>query len=645
MNRSIFGYLLILFTAVVLTGLSTVVHALPVQDQQNHQPLKVGLLPDTQGGGTMVSIHPMEAILKKYQEQDVDLVIAVGDLTNQGSSLEFDQWTSVAEPYRDAGMEFIPLMGNHERSYALRVEWIDRMKEYIPADAVHMQGAQYLNYYVIRENVLIIALKYYHLPIAFQWVKESVNKHRDQVDHIIIASHDGLIGARYGQTREQIVEGTRGDDLLMDQQDEIRAFLSQHDVIWVQGHEHMYQRSVIRAPIHQNTGSWTISDGNYRIPQYTQIIIGNASYKGYELRYGERERVQAIIQQRMNIIGHGSPFHDANASLLQFDNDRVDYNSYYTLHTVTANEEPATELENPQWVLMDRFIRTTNRCERIVYPNSIPVGTRPILEYHSSYRTNDCVAEDGTAARILDGVNNTFNRVDTTPHYLSWRPGFSRAESREDLARLAYQYLFQDHRPWDPNLNRNPRLEFGEDPYRVDIPATTIDLKEHITLSWLPGTDDTASDILIVSGTQVHSGLYSGAWGEMKDLEKDTGFEKSQPDGTAKQPHKLPPSATKSWDVEAAVADRYVLQFEPAAGFNNPERLIPGYFDGETWQPFTRPECIVEGPYQSGMVEEDRAVIRDSSCSGEPIVGFDKEQGNRWWVVLDSDVETALIEL
>src|SRR5690625_2224100 len=90
-------------------------------------------------------------------------------------------------------MEFIPLIGNHERSYAKRVEWIERMQEYIPSDALHMQGAEFLNYYVIRENVLIIALKYYHLPIAFRWIKEVVNKHRDEVDHILIASHDGLI--------------------------------------------------------------------------------------------------------------------------------------------------------------------------------------------------------------------------------------------------------------------------------------------------------------------------------------------------------------------------------------------------------------------------------------------------------------------
>ena len=263
--------------------------------------LKIGLLPDTQGGGDNVSMHPMKAVLDKEQELGVDIVIPVGDLTDHGTTREFEQWTSVAESYRDAGIEFLPLMGNHEDSYAYSVEWIENMKHYIPEDAVHMAGAQYLNYYVIRDNVMIILLKYYNLPIAFEWIKQEVAANEDKFDHLVIASHDGLIGAKYGETREMIVEGTKGDNALMDMWDDIRAFFARYDVLWVQGHEHMYQRSVVTAPIWVDPSSWATADGNYRLPQYTQIMSGNASYKGYEFRYGERELVQRIVQQKMNL--------------------------------------------------------------------------------------------------------------------------------------------------------------------------------------------------------------------------------------------------------------------------------------------------------------------------------------------------------
>jgi len=603
--------------------------------------VKVGLLPDTQGRESSVSIHPMDAVLQKFHARGVNIVIPVGDLTNHGSTSEFEQWTSTAEKYQRAGMEFLPLMGNHENSYAYTVEWIENMKDYIPDDSVHMTGAEYLNYYVVRENVLLIVMKYYHLPIAFQWVKDVVQDQKENVDHIVMASHDGLIGAKYGQTREMIVEGRKGDDLLLDQWDDIRAFFSKHDVIWAQGHEHMYQRSVIEAPIHLYADSWMISDGNYRLPQYTQIVSGNASYKGYEFRYGEREQVQSIIQQKMNTMKNGSTALDTNASMLTFKNSRVDYESWFTSHSVKNNDEGKKELENPAWKLMDRFSRTTNRCERIVYPNSIPETTRPVMIYNPSYRTNECYADDGSMARLLDGTNNTFNRVESTSRSLNWRSGFSRAESQMDLVRLAYQYLFQHHQPWTPNLNGNERLEPEEDEHEVKVPATTIDLKEHITLSWLPKTDNTVTDIIIVSGTEVHSGIFTGAWGEEKDIESEGGYENSQPDGSAKLPHSLPDGATKSWDIEKSESDTYVLEFKASKDID-PERVDLSYLDGQFWQAFTSSECVLERPYEEGLIEESNELGRKEACDGEPIVGYDNSEENRWWVVLNSDIEVAL---
>nr|WP_286670581.1 metallophosphoesterase [Fodinibius salsisoli] len=599
------------------------------------------MLPDTQGDGDSVSLHPMEAVLDKLQALDADIVIPVGDLTNHGTTYEFEQWTGVAQKYREAGIEFLPLMGNHETSHAYTVEWIEYMKEYIPEDAVHMSGAEYQNYYVVRDNVMIILLRYYNLPIAFKWIKEVVDRQANNVEHIVIASHDGLIGAKYGETRELIVEGTKGDNLLMDQWDEIRSFFSKHDVIWVQGHEHMYQRSVIAAPIHVDPRSWEASDRNYRLPQYTQIIAGNASYKGYEFRYGEREKVQAIIQQKMNTMENGSEAFDANASMLSFEGDRVNYQSYFTSHTIHSNEEGSKELNDPNWTLLDQFSRTTDRCERIVYPNSIPGDTRPVLSHDGFYRTNECFAPDGSIAKILDGINNTFNRVESTAETLSWRLGFSRAESQMGLARLAYQYLFQYHEPWTPNLNSSKRLVPSEEKQLMEIPKTTIDLKEHLTLSWASGTEATLSDILIVSGTQVQTGIYSNAYGMEKDIEEEVGHPKSQPDGSAKQPHPLPESASQDWDIASAAADRYVLQFTNAAVDSDEARLA--YHEDGRWKPFTSEECVINEAFSPKLLQ-DSSTSRSDQCEGEPIVGFNNSDTNRWWVILTSDVRIALIE-
>jgi chemotaxis protein MotB len=74
----------------------------------------------------------------------------------------------------------------------------------------------------------------------------------------------------------------------------------------------MYQRSVIKAPVGIEATSWKQDDRNY-------------SYKGYEFRYGERELVQAIVQQKMNTMKNGSNAFDANAGLLSFTGQRIDY--------------------------------------------------------------------------------------------------------------------------------------------------------------------------------------------------------------------------------------------------------------------------------------------------------------------------------
>lgn len=604
----------------------------------NLDSLKVGILPDTQGNGDTIALHTMRAVLDKLRQQEVNVVIPVGDLTNGGTTEEFQQWANVADGYKKDGMEFLPLMGNHETAWGSDVEWVEFMKDFIPEDAIHMSGVQYGNYYVIRENVLIILLKHGNLSPAFEWVKGVVETNKSKADHIIIASHDGLVGSKNGQTKSMI--SSKGTDLLFNHWNEIREFFATHDIIWVQGHDHIYQRSVISAPVWVNPSSWSKSDGNYRLPQFTQIISGNASYKGYEFRYGEREKIQDIIQMRTNTMKNGSEAYDVNASVFSFNNHRVDYKSYVATHTIKDNQDGMKELTSPEWITLDQFSRSNNRCERIVYPSSIPPETRTSSTLDPRFHTNDCYADDGSKAKILDGMNNIFNRYDSTQETVSWNEGFSRAENVRDMARLIYQYMFQFHQPWSPNLNGNQRIQLDEDNSQIIIPETTIDAKKHLTLSWLPKTDQTLSDIIVVNGMQTHTGMYTSAHGVLKDIEVDQGLPASQPDGTAKKPHDLPESATKSWDNENAVADPYVLQFE--GGSIQPDNVTLGFKENESWKPITTADCVEQSKYEIGTLNSYSNSI-NKDCEDKHRVGFDNEK-NQWWVVLTSDVEVALIE-
>ncbi|MGR5167395.1 metallophosphoesterase family protein [Vibrio astriarenae] len=622
--------------------------------------LKVGLLPDTQGGGWNVAVHPMEAVLAKHQEEGVNVVIPVGDLTDNGSTHEWEQWVGVAQKYRDAGIEFLPVMGNHETSWAYTVEWIENMRHFIPEDAKHMPSAEWLNYYIVRENVLMIGLAYYNLPIAFGWIQEVLADEEGNFDHVIIASHDGLVGAKYGETREQIVEGVKDDNRLFDIHKEIRETFAEHDVIWVQGHEHMYQRSQIHARTYGSndpggrsnvdTLASTPSGGNYRMPSYTQIVSGNASYKGYEYRYGERELIQDVIHHKMDTMNYGSEHYDANAAILTFDNLRVDYHAYSAPHTIKHNDDGPKELADPQWSMMDTFSRTLDRCEALIYPNSIPEGQRPILNHIVEYKTAACVGTDGSEAQLVGGTNNTFNRVDTTERSLSFHEGFKRAETMNDLTRLAYQFLFTQNKAWDPNLNAESRIVNGDQETdetgalkgNIVVPATTIDMKKHVTLSWLPKQQATASDVLIVSGMQVHGGTYQNAYGGLKDISKEEGLPGSQPDGTAKAPHTLLPStATQGWDVEEIVADQYGVQFTADNAIDADSVTLGQYTNGE-WHAIAPENCVVDMAWNEDFAN-GTTPEREAGCEAYPVVGYDSNYENRWWLVADRDVEIALI--
>ncbi len=610
---------------------------------QATEPFTIGLLPDTQGGSDAngqahVAIYPMREVLAHQVAEGVDMVIAVGDLTDNGSDIEFAEWRSVADAYAEQGIEFMPLMGNHETSYAYTYNWIENMKHFIPQDAVHMPDYEWINYYVIRDNVLVFALAYYNLPVAFEWIKETVEA-TDGIDHIVVASHDGLIGAKYGQTREQIVDGTKDDDWVYSVQPQIREFFADHDVIYVQGHEHQYQRSLVSAKTTLQTlpSSSTPTGGNYRMDTYTQIMSGNASYKGYEFRYGERELVQMIVAQKNATMSNGSEHFDVNSALLTFSGDRVDYQAYFAPHTATSND-PEQDF-TADWHLMDKFSRTKNRCESVIYPNSILPDTRPVLVLQTRYLTNECYADDGSYVNLVGGQNNTFNRTDTRSRDMSFTPGITRAESMNDLLRLAYQWLYQVHENWTPNLNSPVRIIPDYANNELLIPETTIDLKEHVTLSWQVSTG-TASDVLIISGTQNQTGVYQDDYGVEKDIETESGLANSQTDSSTKQAIVLPSTASKDWDISTALSDHYAVQFTGAEAFDAAAVTL-GILDNGEWQPIAPVNCVMDSAWTDSYLVEPP--VRDAECEDYPLTGYDSAFGNRWWVVLTRDAEIALI--
>lgn len=592
--------------------------------------LRVGVLPDTQGSDSGVAEHPMRAALDKLAQQDVDVVLMAGDLTENGSRAEYAQWRAIAADYTDR-MVLLPIMGNHDNK-GIDQDYFDTVSDLIPGDAQHMDGSKYKNYALVRENVLFINISYDWLPFAYDFVRAQIQAHRAQVDHIVLMTHNSLVGNRYGMLREKILEGylsEPSDVAFRDVYDDYRALFAENDVIYLSGHEHMYARSQIR-------------DATQR--QFTQIVAGSAAYKGYENRYGEHEQVQNTVM--LKVAGDASGAIDTNVSVFTFQDDVLDYQAYYVAHTVYANADGPKELANPQWHLFDRFTRSAVRCDKIVYPGSIPASVQSYNVYDPGYRTSACASPGGQSARILDGRNEVFNRYDTRTRSMAVEPGVTFAATNRELESLMYRYMFIRDESWRPNLNNSQRARVvneGTADEEVEVRETTIDLSKLVSLSWRKSAGGTLSDVLAVSGISGQTGIYTDPYGRLKDITADVGLAGSYGDGSeqGKGPVALPMQATRGWELEPGdTGHAYVLEFALPQNADGSASML-AQWDGKQWAALTRPECLSQQPYQSAYLAGMPFDVA-GSCAGGTLVGFDANR-KAFWARLHEDGQFAVV--
>lgn len=594
--------------------------------------VKVAVLPDTQGGGNNASIVPMRVLLETYKAQEVDVVLVVGDLSENATPAEYDQWLSVANDFKE-DFVFLPLQGNHDIK-GTDQNWFDNVGTFIPTDAVHMPGQENKTYTWKKDNVLFVTVSYGHMPFAYEYVREMIETHRDEVDHIIISSHNPFVGSRYGYVREKAVEAwdtSASDQAFLQVQEAYRDLFSENNVIYVAGHEHQYVRSLVKG----------LFGGHF-----TEIVSGNASYKGYDSRYGESEQIQNVVMAKMNDRGNDGLI-DVNASIFTFSGNRVDYESWFDSHSISSNEDGLKELADLNWKLLDRFSRTTNACEKVVFPSSIPETNQLNMTHDKEYRTSPCWSDEGLMARIIDGQNNIFNRYDTRTRTTNAEPGLSTAADNYALAARYLRWLYIDAASWNPNLNNSERVRMineGTENEELEIRETTIDMKKHVTLSWVDGWGDVQSPALIVSGLQGQDGVYLDAKGNAKDITADTGLPGSFGDRSemGKQPVALPLDRVNrnSNLADDNGGDNYVLEFSVPEGLN-PQTLTLARWDGvEKWDPVVSSDCLSESSYQSTYLN---SLPNDVSSDCDAVVGLENGTSPKFWARLDQEGTFALV--
>ncbi|MGR5117180.1 metallophosphoesterase family protein [Vibrio astriarenae] len=466
------------------------------------EPLRIGLVPDTQGSGDNNSWLLQDGLMKHYVDEGVDLVLAVGDLTNSNTQYEYDHWLRVMDKYSERqDMTILPVRGNHEKTWYAddggTQIFIDNL-EHMMTDAEHMPGYENLTYAYTQDNVLVIMVDVYihdnpaeydsgksAWVTTYPWLKEMVEKYRDDVDHIIVGTHEPMFGRqRNGRWIEVDAFGSSDGDTRTQYgsslRKEIIKFFADNNVIYVSGHDHQYSRSAIL--IDEDRDVSTSKVKHAPVQYFDHIISGNASFKEYGTRYyagaynfndsaHERMVSRHTMQQ--------TPVTGLNSSILTFKGNEIDYVARVAAHDYTqadqdifeadGNFDDAYDYDIP-WREIDRFTKVK-----------------------------------GAYTRILDAENSNSKSMDSI---------IIRSEQDDEYVGTSailikyYNYLF--------NTYSTAGYSAGSEYYR-NAEAATKNLDVMVNFSYLSDGDnaDTVTDVLMVSGTQQQDGAHLDSGGNL----------------------------------------------------------------------------------------------------------------------------------
>ncbi|WP_026971087.1 metallophosphoesterase family protein [Aliagarivorans marinus] len=667
--------------------------------------VKIGILTDTQGGGDAVALPQMEAILDLYSEQGINYVIAVGDLTNSNTEHEYEDWKAMAQRYPD--ITFLPLMGNHDRKPGDNYTWARIMSEFIPQEnVVHMPQRKYQTYAYTTGNILMVQISDQDKPYAFEWVKEQIEGRDASIEHVFVSSHSPFVGPyRGGITYENLVARWNNqleNDLFTADFEGWRDLLIDNDVIYLSGHDHQYSRSVIWG---QGAGNGSASFDEEAMDDYTgnrffhHIVTGNASDKSYYLRIGEFEKIQDMLMFRTTTPGGRAPgderewteeeiARDAqgpgvtqiNASWFDITGSELTFQAYYDDWVSPSDVADG----GADWKLFDRFTRSGRRCDKVVHPTSIAEASTYYSVKDDNYRTVWCHSKSGDEARLVDGYNQVFNRVDQALYGAEWL-----SSSLADLGYLERlsRYMKMSSKLGDNTIGsdrdfvvdgRNAINESHGKAYDVTPNIIgggvgikwyphTVDMKKLVSLSWLPKQTETLSDVLVVSGIQGQTGIYSNPYGRMLDITRDegrpgTGVEDNPADRRNLIPQNKPaldyvdvldaksPNRLDALNQDMALssdkrhgevrADDYVLEFKLPAGVAAEQAQL-AYLDNGEWLPvLDNPECQSSMAYDSEFLNRMPEDIADLGCDSTIVVS---QAAGGFWAKLDFEGQFAII--
>lgn len=286
------------------------------------EPFTFGFMADTQwtsndaaNNPSTVALGIMNQILPKFVDHKVKFVLQFGDMTDNGSNAGLDVWGVAAQQLYNAGIGFYPVRGNHEPSAAAAIRFKQNFPQTqgqggnvagatghrSPGSPTGLVGLTYAFEY---GNATFMAIDQFthddgtggtanNATLAqIPWITQTLAA-KPAGTHAFLFAHKPLIG----QNHVDNLLGANPASNPAERNALIKAMAANGGRYFLSGHDHMYNRSIVKSP-----------DGTAAVHN---IIHASDSYKFYipaipsnDQRYNTANRQETPIAQELFTVGY-----------------------------------------------------------------------------------------------------------------------------------------------------------------------------------------------------------------------------------------------------------------------------------------------------------------------------------------------------
>ncbi|MCP5279932.1 MAG: metallophosphoesterase [Thiobacillus sp.] len=345
-------------------------------------PWSFGIISDTQWSPTgpvdqSVAIHVIDQVNQQFINQGVDLVLQVGDLTDDGKNNMLDVRAAHNQALSGAGIEFYPVRGNHEGT-STAAAYMNTAFPGLSGYSTPYAETAGLTYAFTHNNTKFMLLDTFTLANGTTKTvgeyQSWINTELAAADHeqAFVFTHKNLLG----QNHKDNMFGS-SNDANPDMQNDFLASMEANNVKYViSGHDHNHTRSLVTSPDGQS--------------QAHQLITASDSYKFYTPKapYSDRETPFA---QELYQVGY---------YVVTVDGPRVTFDHYASPKWWALSDGSDG---SPTWTKRESFGYSLNGKEFVVAPGGYFDGVADNSPTGSGWV--------GTEMAILDGMNATYSNI------------------------------------------------------------------------------------------------------------------------------------------------------------------------------------------------------------------------------------------